>query len=152
MQPVHGSMHGSRRQVVYWRVSTVGTDFMTVTVTGRVSCLYSGTWTVVSWEKDGKPAPDKSFKGMHMIFAKDTLTIMHGKKTLGNGTFKVAAGQKPHAIDYKEGKDITSVYDVGIFEIEGDTMKYCTTADAKKRPTKFDGKHGWLFVLKKEKK
>ena len=111
-----------------------------------------GTWTVVSWEKDGKPAPDKSFKGMHMIFAKDTLTIMHGKKALGNGTFKVAAGQKPHAIDYKEGKDITSVYDVGIFEIEGDTMKYCTTADAKKRPTKFDSKLGWLFVLKKEKK
>lgn len=111
-----------------------------------------GTWTVTAWEKDGKPTPDKSFKGMHMVFAKDTLTIKQGKKTLGMGTFKIAAGQKPHAIDYKESKEITSVYDVGIFEIDGDTMKYCTTADAKKRPTKFDSKMGWLFVLKKEKK
>jgi uncharacterized protein (TIGR03067 family) len=111
-----------------------------------------GTWTVTSWEKDGKPAPDKAFKDMRMIFAKDTLTIKQGKKTLGMGTFKINAGQKPHAIDYKESKDITSVYDVGIFEIEGDTMKYCTTADAKKRPTKFDSKLGWLFVLKKDKK
>src|SRR5437660_946635 len=71
-----------------------------------------GTWTVVSWEKDGKPVPEKSFKGMHMIFAKDTLTIKQGKKTLGTGTFKIAAGQRPHALDYKESKEITSVYDV----------------------------------------
>jgi uncharacterized protein (TIGR03067 family) len=111
-----------------------------------------GTWNVVSWERDGKPAPAKELKGMYMIFAKDTLTIKQGKKTLGMGTFKVNTGQKPHAIDYKEGKDIISVYDVGIFQIDGDTMKYCTTADVKKRPTKFDSKQGWLFVLKKEKK
>ena len=120
--------------------------------TQKLMKAMEGTWTVVSWEKDGKPAPEKAFNGMHMIFAKDTLTIKQGKKTLGMGTFKVGAGQKPHAINYTEGKDITSVYDVGIFQIEGDTMKYCTTADAKKRPTKFDSKQGWLFELKKANK
>ena len=85
----------------------------------KVMKILEGTWTVVSWEKDGKPVPEKAVKGMHMIFAKDMLTIKQGKKTHGAGTFKIAAGQKPHAIDYKESKEITSVYDVGIFEIEG---------------------------------
>jgi uncharacterized protein (TIGR03067 family) len=120
--------------------------------TQKMMKTIEGTWTVVSWEKDGKPAPDKAFKDMHLIFAKDTLTIKQGKKTLGTGTFKISVSQKPHAIDYTEGKDITSVYDAGIFRIDGDTMKYCTTADSKKRPNKFDSKLGWLFELKRQKK
>ena len=114
--------------------------------------LLQGTWTVMSLENDGKKAPDSEIKGMKMTFVGNKLIISKGTKSLGAGTFKVDRSKKPHPIDYKEGPDISSPYDVGIIQIDGDTMKYCTTADRKKRPTSFDSKQGWLFVLKKAKK
>jgi uncharacterized protein (TIGR03067 family) len=110
-----------------------------------------GTWTVVSMESEGKPIPEKVFKGRQMIFKGDQLTIKQGKKILGTGTIKVNFGQVPYSIDYREAKDIYSPYDAGIMQIEGDTMKYCTTAERGKRPDKFDSKLGWLFVLKRDK-
>lgn len=110
----------------------------------------SGTWAVVSFEKEGKPTAEKAFKGMHWEFTADKLVITHGKKTIAVGTLKLSTGQAPAVWDFREGKDIRSPYDSAIYEIEGDTLKVCTTADRKKRPAKFESKDAWLFVLKKK--
>jgi len=109
-----------------------------------------GTWAVVSFEMDGKPAPEKTVKEMKLIFQDGKLLIRRGPRTLGSGTYKVGIGQKPFVLDYREGPDIISPYDAGILQIEGDTLKICTTADPGKRPMSFDSKLGWLFVLKRE--
>lgn len=111
-----------------------------------------GTWTVVTFEKEGKPVPEKELKGMQWVFAGDKLAINRGKKVLASGTFKLLPGQTPSVIDYREGPDITSPYDAMIYQIEGETLKVCTSADRKKRPSKFESKEAWLFVLKKVKK
>ena len=77
------------------------------------------------------------------------LTIQRGKKTLGQGRFTLDPAQKPAHLDYRESADVYSVYDAGIYELENDTLRWCTTADRKKRPVKFDSKEGMLLVLKK---
>ncbi len=116
---------------------------------GKPSNL-DGTWAVVSFEMDGKKLPDKTVKNIKMVFEGSRLTIRQGGKTLGAGTFKINQGRKPFAIDYREAPDIVSPYDAGILQIDGDMMRFCTSADPGKRPTAFDSKLGWLFVLKRE--
>src|SRR5262245_46170620 len=109
----------------------------------------AGTWAVVSFEKEGKSVPEKAIKGMRWEFDGDKLTITSGKRTIASGTLKLLAGQTPLVWDYREGKDITSPYDSAIYEVEGDTLKVCVSADRKKRPAKFESKDAWLFVLKR---
>ena len=109
-----------------------------------------GIWAVVSFEMDGKQVPDKAVKGMKMTFQDGKLLIQRGSRTLGSGVYKIGLGQKPYVIDYREAPDITSPYDAGILHVDGDTLKLCTSADPTKRPTAFDSKQGWLFVLKRE--
>ena len=111
-----------------------------------------GQWNVMSLEYDGKSAPAEKLKGMHMYFEGNQLTIKRGGKILGQGIFTLDATQKPAVIDYEEAKNVFSPYDTGIYVLEGSTLKLCTTADRKKRPTDFDSKQGQVIVLKKAKK
>ena len=108
-----------------------------------------GQWSVVSLEYEGKPAQAEKLKGMHLLFEGNQLTIKRGGKIIGQGTFTLDPKQTPPALDYQEAKDVYSPYDAGIYLLEGNTLKLCTTADRKKRPTDFDSKQGQVVVLKK---
>jgi uncharacterized protein (TIGR03067 family) len=108
-----------------------------------------GQWSVVSLEYEGKPAPAEKLKGMHMLFEGNQLTIKRGGKIVGQGTFTLDPKQKPAALDYQEAKDVYSPYDAGIYLLEDNTLKLCTTADRKKRPTDFDSQQGQVVLLKK---
>src|SRR5262249_51896610 len=109
-----------------------------------------GKWLVVSIERDGKA--DDAFKGGMRVIAggKYTLTDKNGKAT--PGTFKVDPSKKPKAIDmtptegqYK-GKTL-----LGIYEIDGQTLKICFTEPGKDRPTEFASKGAVLAIHKREK-
>ena len=108
-----------------------------------------GQWSVVSLEYEGKPAPAEKLKGMHLLFEGNQLTIKRGGKIIGQGTFTLDPKQTPAALDYLEARDVYSPYDAGIYLLEGNTLKLCTTADRKKRPTDFDSKQGQVVMLKK---
>jgi len=110
-----------------------------------------GVWTVVSLEYDGKKTADEKLKGLQVIFQGDQLTVKRDKKILGKGSFTLDPKQEPAAIDYREGKDVFSPYDTGIYLLEGDELKWCHTADRNKRPKEFDSKQGAVVVLKKTK-
>jgi uncharacterized protein (TIGR03067 family) len=113
--------------------------------------ILEGVWTVVSMEYDGKKTADDKLKGMQVTFQGDQLTVKQGKKILGKGSFTLDAKKEPAAIDYREGKDVFSAYDTGIFALDGDDLKWCHTADRKNRPKEFDSKQGMVVVLKKDK-
>lgn len=119
---------------------------------GKPDADLEGVWKVVSVEVEGKPWPAEKIKAMQVAFEGDQVTVTRAKKILGQGRYGADPAQEPAHLDYRESGDVYSVYDTGIYELEDDTLRWCTTADRKKRPAKFDSKEGMLLVLKKQSK
>ena len=109
--------------------------------------------------KEAKAAPEKpkdvkpkAKEPTTFTFKGNKLTIHRGKKIIGQGIITLDPAKMPALWDYLEAKDVYSPYDAGIYLLEGDTLKLCTSADRTKRPSDFDSKQGQVIVLKKEKK
>lgn len=99
-----------------------------------------GVWIVATAEENGKP--EAGLKGAKVTFAGDTFTRQSGSDT-SKGTYKLNPAAKPAEIDVTftegalKGKSLT-----GIYVLEGDTLKVCTAAPGKKRPSAFASKAG----------
>jgi len=108
-----------------------------------------GTWEVAELIVGGMKVPDKDIQGMKFVFTKDKdeskLTIVPPKSDSGIVekrvfTLKINAKAKPATVDLTaldgEFKGTTSP---GIFEINGNVMRWCQSDDPKeaKRPTDF---------------
>jgi uncharacterized protein (TIGR03067 family) len=109
---------------------------------------FTGTWSVVSAQKDGKDAPLDEFKDVRFTFSGDKMTFKKGEESK-EGSFKIDSTKKPPHIDVTvEGKDHP-----GIYQFEGDQLKLCVGQTD--RPTEFksaEGTRTMLIVLKREKK
>jgi uncharacterized protein (TIGR03067 family) len=115
-----------------------------------------GEWLMVSGEASGQRLPEEAVKSGKRV-AKDgetTITIM------GRVYFKakvtIDTAKKPRAIDYvmTEGPTKGKKH-LGIYELEGDTVKFCFAAPGKERPEEFSAKEGsgrTLSVWKRVKK
>jgi uncharacterized protein (TIGR03067 family) len=111
-----------------------------------------GTWKVASIEDRGKA--DQPPDGFVLVFEKDS------KEVVVAGTFKLDPSKKPKAIDVtvtrseEKGNNGKELH--GIYEIDKDTLKWCTAEPGDKgRPTEFatkEGSRNVLFTVKKEKK
>jgi uncharacterized protein (TIGR03067 family) len=116
-----------------------------------------GTWKAVSIEDDGKAVNDT--KGFHLVIEKETLTINADVEAVLKGTFKLDLSKKPRTIDVTitEGKGdrATGKQLHGIYELDKETLKWCTAEPGgKERPTEFGTKAGTkhaLFTLKRQK-
>jgi uncharacterized protein (TIGR03067 family) len=89
-----------------------------------------GTWRPVSVVKGGKEEPDTN--GHSLTFAGDTFTVRAGGKVEVKGTFKRDKSKTPHRIDMTvtEGPEkATGKVIKGIYELKGDTLRWCFTAD-----------------------
>jgi RNA polymerase sigma-70 factor (ECF subfamily) len=112
-----------------------------------------GTWHAVSGEVGGKDVSEEFAKKLSIVFAGDKITLaglVRGEKENGvEGTFKLDPTAKPKAIDIH----ITNKEDgVGIYELDGDTLKLCMVEATLERPTEFAGKDRQvLIVLKRQK-
>jgi uncharacterized protein (TIGR03067 family) len=110
----------------------------------------SGTWKVISAERDGQS--DMAFRNALITYAADgqfTVKLPEGKQV--QGTYKLDAGKKPKAVDYtpNNGK-----LHEGIYSLEGDTLKICGSEPGKPRPKEFATKADsgqTLMVMKREK-
>jgi uncharacterized protein (TIGR03067 family) len=103
-----------------------------------------GTWTVVTMEIKGKPIPPEKNQGRVTVIDGKTFTDRSTTKVFGKGTFTLDATRSPKTIDatFTEGfpKGRTTL---AIYELEGDTLKACTTEPgAKERPSAFTTKEG----------
>jgi len=71
---------------------------------------------------------------------------------LGEGTFSFDLAASPRAIDAKRTKapGVGQTF-LGIYELEGDTLKWCTGNPRRERPTEFVTKTGQFLIILKRK-
>jgi uncharacterized protein (TIGR03067 family) len=104
---------------------------------------FQGTWTFESSATGGKELPAGELKGLILIFEGDKHTVKKGDAVIQVGTQKLDPSKSPKAIDVTmaEGPKKGAVM-LGIYEIDGDTLKVCFDPQGKKRPTEFKSTPG----------
>jgi uncharacterized protein (TIGR03067 family) len=117
---------------------------------------FHGVWTFESVEAGGQKAPADGLKGLTVTFAGDKYTVKKGDEVIQVGTQKLDPSKSPKAIDVTvtEGLKKGAVM-LGIYEIDGDTLKVCFDEEGKKRPTEFKspaGSETFVNVHKRAKK
>lgn len=103
-----------------------------------------GTW---------KGQVDEGETGHVLTFTMTTITgTKDGRQSLGAGTFKLDLSANPPRMDAtrtKGGKRGEKY--LGIYSLEGDTLKWCVGLPGGKRPTELATKPGqFLLILKRE--
>ena len=114
-----------------------------------------GEWTMVSGERDGQLLPDNFLQNAKRVAKDGVSTITFGDMVYMKAKFSVDSTKKPKTIDYEivegptKGKRV-----LGIYEIDGDKVKFCFAAADKDRPSEFTAKAGsgnTLSVWKRKK-
>ena len=119
-----------------------------------------GTWSTVSIVSDGKtvmhekdpprpgPATKVAYEGRKWI-------VKVGDKSVASGVIKVDSTKTPKELDVMDESGVINAKSkLAIFELEGDTYKYCIALAGKARPTEFASKKGsghTLIVSKRDK-
>jgi len=99
---------------------------------------FQGTWTFASCEADGQAMPVTELKEFILIFEGTKHTVKKGNEVLQVGIQKIDPTKEPKTIDVTmtEGANKGTVM-LGIYELDGDTLKVCFDPEGKKRPTEF---------------
>jgi uncharacterized protein (TIGR03067 family) len=118
--------------------------------------LLEGDWSLVSGERDGQTIPEEFVKtGKRSVKDAETSVIINDMVVM-KAKFKIDPIKKPKTIDYtvtdgpEKGKTV-----LGIYELDGDTVKFCFSAPDKERPSEFTAKEGsgrTLSLWKRNKK
>ena len=117
---------------------------------------FQGVWTFESVVTGGKEEPAGDLKGFILIFERDKHTVKKGDDVIQVGTQKIDPSKSPKTIDVTmtEGPSKGAVM-LGIYEIDGDTLKVCFDPQGKMRPKEFKSAPGsdtFLVVHKRLKK
>jgi uncharacterized protein (TIGR03067 family) len=119
-----------------------------------------GTWLTVSLVNDGKTLVDgktepNGGQATKLVYAGNKWMVKVGDKTVASGVFQVDATKKPKEIDIMdESGTKNEKAKLGIYEIDGETYKYCLAPAGKPRPKDFISKAGSgdsLGMMKREK-
>ena len=117
---------------------------------------FQGTWTFESSETGGEKLPIGELKALILTFEGLKHTVKKGDDVIQVGTQKLDPSKSPKTIDVTiaEGPNKGTVM-LGIYEIDGDTLKVCFDPQGKKRPTEFKsaaGSENFVNVHKSVKK
>ncbi len=116
-----------------------------------------GTWQILSWDLEGKAVTkeelnESKVKGKPLTIKNDKLShALQGDSF--EATFKLDPSKKPKAIDLTSLKDPDKgkTY-LGIYYLEGNTLKICIALVGSDRPSDFKGaKNVSLMVFKRDK-
>jgi uncharacterized protein (TIGR03067 family) len=115
-----------------------------------------GEWTMVSGEANGFSMPEEMVKSGKRVAKDGQTTINIGGRVYFKAKYCIDPAKKPKAIDYTmtEGPTKGKTH-LGIYELDGDTVKFCFAVPGKERPTEFTAKEGsqrTLSVWKRVKK
>ncbi len=114
----------------------------------REMAQLEGEWSMVSGEADGVPMPEATVKIGKRVARDGQTAITFGGQVYFKARFSIDPARKPKAIDYAmmEGPTRGKTH-LGIYELDGDTVKFCFAAPGKDRPTDFTAKEGSLRTL-----
>lgn len=114
-----------------------------------------GKWAVVALENDGKALPPEALKGS-TFEVKGNKYILKGGEDTYQGALTLDQTGRPKLIDATfvdaEGKEKGKA--VGIYELDGDSLKICWREKGDQRPTELASKPGSgtrLIILRREK-
>jgi uncharacterized protein (TIGR03067 family) len=107
---------------------------------------FQGTWQYTSVVSDGKKVPEDKVTMVTITFKGDKYTVRDGDKVVARGTQKLDPSKTPSTVDAipDGGKGPTTL---GIYEFDGDTLKFCFDQKGKKRPTAFESPKGSNYFL-----
>ncbi|HEX5105215.1 MAG TPA: TIGR03067 domain-containing protein [Pirellulaceae bacterium] len=117
----------------------------------------AGTWEGYAVEDRGE-RPDRGPVHLRLVIDEGKIRAVDlgspEKKDMGSGTYKLDPSQKIKQIDATgiilPGKRERTF--LGIYEIDGDTFKWCVDNRSKERPTEFRTIGGkYLLILKRQK-
>jgi uncharacterized protein (TIGR03067 family) len=115
-----------------------------------------GEWSMVSGEIDKQPLPDDLVKNAKRVAKDGATTVTINDQVFMKAKFTVDPTKKPKTIDYMMTDGPTKgKTQLGIYELDGDTVKFCFASPGKERPTDFTTKEGsgrTLSVWKRAKK
>ena len=114
-----------------------------------------GIWVIESMEADGNPVTNEALLKIEFLFEKNSCTLQVGEKVLLKGEIKIDPAATPAVIDFfiKPGPERSARLE-GIYQFEGDTLRWCSAAPAKDRPIAFATKpadESTCVVLKRKK-
>ena len=117
---------------------------------------FQGNWNIESSVTGGTEISADQLKGFILIFEGDKHTLKFGDKVFQVGTLKLDPSKSPKTVDVTmtEGPDKGTTM-LGIYEIDGDTLRVCFDPQGKKRPTEFKsaaGSQNFVNVHKRVKK
>ena len=108
-----------------------------------------GVWNVVSQEQGGQQLPEDRLQAANsrLIFDRNRLlsrdTAPDGKDVGQDVTYGLDPTQSPKAIDLiRNGRTL-----LGIYELDGDTLKLCVDREPGRRPTQFKTAQGSQEIL-----
>jgi uncharacterized protein (TIGR03067 family) len=102
-----------------------------------------GEWSMLSGSADGQAMPAEMLSSAKRVCKGDQLTVIIGGQTVMVAKITVDPAKKPKTIDYEVIDGLTKGKKLlGIYELEGDTLKSCFAAPDGERPKDFTGKEG----------
>ncbi len=104
---------------------------------------FQGAWTFESSESGGQKIPVEQLKDFVLTFDGAKHTVKNGAQVIQAGTQTLAPSKSPKTIDVTltEGPMKGAVM-LGIYEIDGDTLRVCFDMGGKERPTEFKSPPG----------
>jgi uncharacterized protein (TIGR03067 family) len=102
-----------------------------------------GEWSMISGMVDGYAIPTEMLPNSRRICKGDQLTATVGGQLVMKAKITLDPSRKPKTIDYQVTDGPTKGRKhLGIYEVDGDTMKSCFGAPGAERPTDFTSKAG----------
>jgi uncharacterized protein (TIGR03067 family) len=102
-----------------------------------------GEWTMVWGEASGVRMPEETAKTGKRLTKDGVTTISFGGQLFFKAKFTIDPAKKPKTIDYTMTEGTTKgKTHLGIYELDGDTVKFCFAAPGADRPTDFTAKEG----------
>ncbi|MDB6067732.1 MAG: hypothetical protein JWR26_3940 [Pedosphaera sp.] len=100
-----------------------------------------GNWSMVSGERDGQPLPTAMLSGSKRVAEGDQVTVTIDGELFLKARFTIDPSKKPATIDYAVTDGIhKGKTQLGIYELDGATVKFCFATPGKPRPTDFTTK------------
>jgi uncharacterized protein (TIGR03067 family) len=102
-----------------------------------------GEWSMVSGEADGQPLPAEMVRTARRVAKDGETTVTIGGRLFMKARFTVDPAKTPKAIDYTMTDGPTKgKIQLGIYELDGDTVRFCFAAPGMDRPADFKGGSG----------